>query len=195
MSSIKKYISWKSISHFLLVRFTVCRTQNNRSHKLARITAWSLWPNMTCRWCHRAHGQQCCHCRDLFKASTITYRHALSGLVTSARVVRGEEAQLRSRRAAVATDEIREPIRRGLESVLGKTKKTERKRRSVLVNAGLPEPESSHSSEWNFSKWIRNDLETLKKKSVKSTIFWCEIIKIVGLNSVKTAIDLLHCSN
>ena len=148
---------------------------------------------MTCRW--RQSDQPFCICRDLFKASTITYRHALSGLVTSARVVRGEEAQLRSRRAAVATDEIREPIRRGLESVLGKTKKTERKRRSVLVNAGLPEPESSHSSEWNFSKWIRNDLETLKKKSVKSTIFWCEIIKIVGLNSVKTAIDLLHCSN
>ena len=148
---------------------------------------------MTCRW--RQSDQPFCICRDLFKASTITYRHALSGLVTSARVVRGEEAQLRSRRAAVATDEIREPIRRGLESVLGKTKKTERKRRSVLVNAGLPEPESSHSSEWNFSKWIRNDLETLKKMSVKSTIFWCEIIKIVGLNSVKTAIDLLHCSN
>ena len=57
--------------------------------------------------------------------------------MTSARVV-DEEAQLRSRRAAVVTDEVRGPIKRGLGRLLAAAGI---KRRSVLVNAGLPEPE------------------------------------------------------
>ena len=132
----------------------------------------SLWPNMTCRWRHRAHGQPFCNCRDLFKASTITYRHALFGLVTSARVV-DAEAQLRSRREALETSPSAQQGEQG---------KTER--RSVLVNAGLPEPEGWIIRNMKLSKWIRNDLETLKMP-IKSTIFWCEIIKIVEINSVK----------